>query len=45
MPFPKFKGKVGLIKEKRGDAYIVEIKVGNMIKKIISRPEHLALKK
>jgi large subunit ribosomal protein L21e len=46
MPFPKFKGATGVIKEKRGDAYIVEITVGKSTKKVISRPEHLvALKK
>jgi large subunit ribosomal protein L21e len=44
MPFPKFKGLVGEVKEKRGDAYLVEIRVGNKIKTIISRPEHLVLK-
>jgi large subunit ribosomal protein L21e len=45
MPFPKFKGKTGVVKEKRGDAYIVEIRVGNRLKEVISRPEHLVLKK
>lgn len=45
MPFPKFKGKVGEVKSKRGQAYIVEVMVGGMKKEIISRPEHLVLKK
>jgi large subunit ribosomal protein L21e len=45
MPFPKFKGKTGVVVEKRGNAYIVQIRIGNMLKKVISRPEHLALKK
>jgi large subunit ribosomal protein L21e len=45
MPFPKFKGKVGKIKERRGDSYIVEIKTGKKSKEIISRPEHIVLKK
>jgi large subunit ribosomal protein L21e len=45
MPFPKFKGKVGEVVEKRGDAYVIEIRVGNSIKQVISRPEHLVLKK
>lgn len=44
MPFPKFKGKVGEVKEKRGDAYVVVVKIGNKTKEIISRPEHLVLK-
>lgn len=41
MPFPRFKGKMGKIVEKRGNSYIVEIKDGNKLKQIISRPEHL----
>lgn len=41
MPFPRFKGKMGSIIEKRGKSYIVEIKDGNKVKKIVSRPEHL----
>ena len=42
MPFPKFKGMTGVIKERRGDAYIVKITIGNKTKEVISRPEHLA---
>lgn len=45
MPFPKFKGKVGEVKEKRGESYIVKIRIGKSTKEIISRPEHLVLKK
>ncbi len=45
MPFPKFKGLTGTVRERRGDAYVLEIRVGNSIKKVISRPEHLVLKK
>jgi len=41
MPFPRFKGKMGKIVEKRGRSYVVNIKDGNKIKQIISRPEHL----
>lgn len=41
MPFSRFRGLVGEIIEKRGRAYIVKIKVGNKIKKVISNPEHL----
>lgn len=43
MPHPRFKGKVGKIIGKRGKSYIVEIKNGNKVKKLISRPEHLRL--
>jgi len=45
MPFPKFKGKVGEVKEKRGKAYVIKIRIGKKVKEIISRPEHLVLKK
>jgi large subunit ribosomal protein L21e len=41
MPFSRFKGMVGEIIEKRGRAYVVRVKVGKKIKKVISRPEHL----
>jgi large subunit ribosomal protein L21e len=41
MPFSRFKGMVGEIIEKRGRAYVIKVKIGNKIKKIISRPEHL----
>lgn len=41
MPFKRFQGLTGNIIGKRGRAYIVEIKDGNKIKKIIANPEHL----
>lgn len=41
MPFPRFRGRSGYIVGKRGKAYIIEIQDGNMIKKVISRAEHL----
>lgn len=41
MPFRRFQGLTGNIIGKRGRAYIVEIKDGNKIKKIIANPEHL----
>jgi large subunit ribosomal protein L21e len=41
MPFSRFKGMIGEIIEKRGKAYVVKVKVGKKIKKVISRPEHL----
>ena len=43
MPFKRFVGKIGTIIEKRGKAYIVQIKNGEKEKKIIARPEHLRL--
>ncbi|MBU5574989.1 MAG: 50S ribosomal protein L21e [Candidatus Aenigmatarchaeota archaeon] len=41
MPFRRFHGKSGKVIGKRGNAYIVEIKDGNKIKKLIVNPEHL----
>jgi len=41
MPFPRYKGKVGVVVGKRGSSYLVEIVDGKKKKTIISRPEHL----
>jgi large subunit ribosomal protein L21e len=41
MPFIRYKGRVGKIVGKRGESYLVEIKLGNVKKTLISRPEHL----
>ncbi|MBS7247275.1 MAG: 50S ribosomal protein L21e [Candidatus Jordarchaeales archaeon] len=40
-PHKRFHGKNGKIIEKRGRAYVVALKVGSKIKKVIVRPEHL----
>jgi large subunit ribosomal protein L21e len=40
-PHHRYQGMVGLIREKRGRAYVIEMKNGGKIKKIISGPEHL----
>ena len=41
MPHRRYHGKTGVIIGKQGRAYIVEVKLGNKIKKLIVRPEHL----
>jgi len=41
MPFRRFQGLAGKVIDKRGNAYLIEIKDGNKIKKIIANPEHL----
>ena len=41
MPHIRFRGSSGVVLGKRGDAYLVEVKIGNKKKTIISRPEHL----
>jgi len=41
MPFPRYKGKVGVVVGRRGRSYLVELVDGKKKKTIISRPEHL----
>ncbi len=41
MPHRRFHGLTGTVVEKRGDAYVVEVRDGNKKKKVIARPEHL----
>ena len=41
MPHFRFKGLSGIVKDRRGDAYMVEVKIGNKKKTISARPEHL----
>jgi len=44
MPHPRYRGRIGTVKEVRGTAYVVEIRDGNMIKKIIVPGVHLTQK-
>ena len=41
MPHHRFKGLIGVVKEKRGDSFVLDVKIGNATKTVISRPEHL----
>lgn len=41
LPFPRFKGMVGIVDSKRGSAYIITVRVGNKLKYVIARAEHL----
>ena len=41
MPHRRFHGLTGTIIEKRGRALAVRVKIGNAIKTVVSRPEHL----
>ncbi len=41
MPHPRFHGRTGRVVEKRGMSYVVEIRDGGKIKKVIARPEHI----
>ena len=40
-PHRRYQGKVGTIIEKRGKAYVIAVKIGNKIKKIITTKEHI----
>ena len=41
MPFRRFQGLCGEVVDKRGRAYVLEIKDGDKTKKVIANPEHL----
>ena len=41
MPHRRYHGKIGIIMNKRGRAYEVNVPQGKAIKEIIVRPEHL----
>ena len=43
MPHRRYHGKIGVIVDKRGRAYIVDVTQGKAVKEIIVRPEHLKL--
>ena len=40
-PHPRYQGRVGVVRGRRGKAYEVEITDGGKIKKVIILPEHL----
>lgn len=42
MPHIRFKGSSGIVRGRRGDAYVVEVSIGNKKKMITARPEHLS---
>ncbi|HID80133.1 MAG TPA: 50S ribosomal protein L21e [Ignisphaera sp.] len=41
MPHRRYHGKVGTVVDKRGRAYIVQLKVGSKIKTLFLLPEHM----
>jgi len=40
-PHRRFHGKTGKVVEKRGNSYVVSVRDGNRLKKVITRPEHI----
>src|SRR5713226_6124595 len=41
MPHRRYHGRVGVIAEKRGRAYVIEVAAGKLPRIIIARPEHI----
>lgn len=41
MPHPRYRGLCGVVKARRGNAYVVEVAVGNSVKSLIVPPVHL----
>ncbi len=41
LPHPRYNDKVGIVKEKRGSSYVIEIKDGNKKKELITNPVHI----
>ena len=41
MPHRRFHGRIGIVKSKKGRAYVIDVTQGNTIKTITIRPEHL----
>ncbi len=39
IPHPRYRGKIGVVREKRGNAYVVEIDVSNRTKRTIIVPQ------
>lgn len=45
MPHPKFQGRTAEVMGQRGRAYLLKVRDGNMMKKIIVCPQHLKLQR
>lgn len=41
MPHMRFQGKTGVVTGKQGRAFVVDLYVGNKLKTVVTRPEHL----
>lgn len=44
MPHPRYRGRIGAVSEIRGNAYVVGIKDGNMVKPLVVPGVHLKAK-
>ena len=41
MPHRRYHGRVGIVKERRGRSYVIEVGEGKQTRTLIVRPEHL----
>jgi len=41
MPHRRYHGKIGVVADKRGRSYVIDITQGKAVKEIVVRPEHL----
>jgi len=41
MPHRRYHGRVGIVKERRGRSYVIEVAEGSQTRAVIARPEHL----
>jgi large subunit ribosomal protein L21e len=41
VPHVRFHGHTGTIVRKQGEAYLIDVRMGGMMKQVIVRPEHL----
>ncbi len=41
MPHRRYHGRIGIVANKRGRAYVVNVTQGKAVKELIVRPEHL----
>ncbi|MEM2739749.1 MAG: 50S ribosomal protein L21e [Candidatus Bathyarchaeia archaeon] len=41
MPHRRYQGRIAVVSGMKGRAYILEVKVGDKVRQIIARPEHI----
>ena len=41
MPHRRYHGKIGVIADKRGKSYVINVRQGDALKELIVRPEHI----
>lgn len=41
MPHRRYHGRIGIVKERRGRSYIIEVSEGKQTRTLIARPEHI----